>query len=75
MGGKTCKVLHTPERISKAATDFAEAIKIIAAKPSNLENLENYLSRHFLEWLEKWANSPEDLTAEMKAFAEMEFEK
>ena len=56
----------------QAATDFVEAIKLIAAKPDNLDNLESYLSRHFSEWISKWANTPEDLAAEMKMFAEME---
>ena len=56
----------------QAAADFVEAIKLIAAKPDNLDNLESYLSRHFSEWISKWANTPEDLAAEMKMFAEME---
>ena len=56
----------------QAATDFVEAIKLIAAKPDNLDNLESYLSRHFSEWISKWANSPASLAAEMKEFAEME---
>lgn len=41
-------------------------------KPDNLDNLESYLSRHFPEWVSRWANSPEDLAAEMKEFARME---
>ena len=56
----------------QAAADFVEAIKLIATKPDNLDNLESYLSRHFSEWINKWANTPEDLAAEMKMFAEME---
>ena len=56
----------------QAAADFVEAVKLIAAKPDNLDNLESYLSRHFSEWISKWANTPEDLAAEMKMFAEME---
>ena len=51
---------------------FIEAIKTIASKPENLENLELYLSMHFPKWLEVYANTPEKLTAELKAFAEME---
>ena len=69
---KSCKVLYSPERASKAAADFVAAIKLIAAKPDNLDNLESYLSCHFEKWLEIWANSPEGLAAEMKEFAEME---
>ena len=56
----------------QAATDFVEAIKLIAAKPDNLDNLESYLSRHFSEWISKWSNSPAGLAEEMKEFAEME---
>lgn len=71
-GGESCKVLYTPERVAKAAADFVGAIKLIATKSDNLDNLESYLSQHFPEWVEKWANSPEDLAAEMKEFARME---
>lgn len=31
-GGKSCKVLYTPERVAKAAADFVGAIKLIASK-------------------------------------------
>lgn len=71
-GEKSCKVLYTPERAAKAAADFVGAIKLIATKPDNLDNLESYLSHHFPEWVSRWANSPEDLAAEMKEFARME---
>ena len=59
--------------VEKAAADFTAAIKEIASKPQNLENLESYLSRHFPEWLSKYANDPESIAAEMRDFAEMEF--
>ena len=32
---------------AKAAEDFVNAIKTIANKPENLDNLESYLSYHF----------------------------
>lgn len=60
------------ERIARAAADFCEAIKEIASKPENLENLESYLSYHFETWLTKWAETPEDMAAEMAHFAKME---
>ena len=63
------------EAQAKAAADFANAIKTIANKPENLDNLESYLSYHFSEWLEKYANTPEDIAAEMLEFAEMKFEE
>lgn len=71
-GGKSCKVLYTPDRAAKAAADFVGAIKLIATKPDNLDNLESYLSHHFPEWLKKFANSPENIAAELQAFATME---
>lgn len=54
------------------ATMFVEAIKELASKPSNLDNLENYLSHHFDVWMEKFANTPAALTTELKHFADME---
>ena len=59
-------------KYEEQATQFCEAIRTLANKPENLENLESYLSRHFSEWISKWANTPEELVAEMKEFAEME---
>lgn len=58
--------------MNKNATAFIKAIKTIAAKEKNLNNLECYLLYHFPVWLEKYANTPEKITAELKAFAEME---
>lgn len=55
-----------------AAKRFVNAIRLIAGKPDNLDNLEWYLSNHFAVWLDKYANSPDDLSTEMKCFAEME---
>ena len=63
------------EAQAKAAEDFVNAIKTIANKPENLDNLESYLSYHFAEWLEKYANTPEDMAAEMREFAEIDFEE
>lgn len=57
---------------TECAKVFIEAIKTIADKPENLDNLESYLECHFNEWLEKFANNPEGLAYEMKSFAERE---
>lgn len=57
---------------AKAAEDFVNAIKTIANKSENLDNLESYLSYHFAEWLERYANTPDNMAAEMLEFAEME---
>lgn len=56
----------------QTAAQFCEAIKTIASKPENLANLSLYLSTHFDAWLKRWANTPETITAELRAFAEME---
>ena len=60
------------ETHAKAAADFISAIKAIANNPENLDNFESYLSQHFAVWLEKYANTPDSIAAEMRAFAEME---
>ena len=56
----------------QTAKQFCEALQTIAGKPENLENLENYLSYHFAEWMNKYANTPENISAELKNFADME---
>ena len=53
------------------AAQFTKAIKTISEKPENLDNLECYLSHCFGSWLEKYANTPETITAELKEFANM----
>lgn len=53
------------------ASEFCEAIRIFAEKPKNLDNLEDYLSIHFGAWLKRYANSPENVAAEMFSFATM----
>lgn len=52
---------------------FCDAIRTIAEKPENINNLESYLTHHFTGWLNKYGNYPENLAMEMKMFAEMEF--
>lgn len=56
----------------KEAAQFIEALKTLASKPDNLDNLECYLSHHFPVWMEKYANTPETLVCELIQFAEME---
>lgn len=73
MNGVSCKVVYDHDRMEKAAADFTAAIKEIASKPQNLCNLESYLAYHFAEWLSRYANSPENIAAEMRDFAKMEF--
>ena len=59
-------------KYEKQAADFCEAICTLANNTENLSNLESYLTYNFDKWLTTWANTPEDLAAEMKMFAEME---
>ena len=54
------------------AAQFCDAIRELANKPENLQNLESYLKYHFETWLEKYASTPEDMAAEMSDFAHME---
>lgn len=54
------------------ASEFINAIKTISTKENNLQNFQNYLSNHFEIWLQRFANTPEDITAELKEFAKME---
>ena len=58
----------------ECAAIFVNAIKELASKPNNLDNLERYLSYHFGEWMKRYANNPYDLAYELKHFAEMEIE-
>ena len=59
---------------TECAKVFIEAIKTIAEKPENIDNLECYLEKHFDVWMEKYAHTPEGLAHEMKSFAEMEIQ-
>lgn len=63
---------YEESRKEKAAADFIEAIKTLASKPENLENLQFYLEQHFPAWMKKFAYDPDSLAAEMKEFANME---
>ena len=56
----------------QTAKEFCNALRTIAGKPENLDNLESYLSYHFAEWMNKYANTPENITAELKNFADMD---
>lgn len=54
------------------AAEFCKAIKRLAENPDSLESLECYLSCHFQFWLDKFADTPENIAAELAAFAETE---
>lgn len=57
----------------KEALQVMEAIRKLAEKPENLNNLISYLTYHFPVWLEKFANTPEALACELCEFADMKF--
>ena len=54
------------------AEQVCDAIRELANKPENLQNLESYLEWHFDKWLEKYASTPDGIAAEMSSFAQME---
>ena len=54
------------------AAQFCNAIRELANKPENLQNLESYLEWHFDKWMEKYASTPDDMATEMSNFAQME---
>lgn len=54
------------------AKRFTKNIKKLAKNENNLKNLELYLTQHFETWLTKFASTPENLTDELEAFANME---
>lgn len=55
----------------KEARQVCAAIKKMAEKENTLDNFETYLSFHFKEWLEKFANTPQDMACELQEFAKI----
>ena len=53
------------------AAQFCNAIRELANKSENLQNLESYLELHFKAWLDKYASTPDGMAAEMSEFAQM----
>ena len=60
------------KKYTSEAEQFCNAIRELANKPENLQNLESYLAWHFDKWMEEYANSPDGIAAEMSSFAQME---
>lgn len=58
---------------SDLADRFTGAMKGLVAKQENLDNFNFYLTMHFKTWVEKFANTPGRLVAEMEYFANTEF--
>lgn len=59
-------------KYEKEAKAFCKAIQLLAKNPARLENLENYLSCYFSEWLEDWADTPQKIAGEMLEFSKIE---
>lgn len=55
----------------KYAKMFCDAIRTMVDKPDNINNLESYLSNCFTNWLDLYGNNPENISHELKSFAEM----
>lgn len=53
------------------AHSFVEAMKKLVNNQDNLDNFEYYISMHFAHWLKNYATTPEDITSEISAFANM----
>ena len=60
------------EKYAVEAAQFCNAIRELANKPENLQNLGSYLEWHFDKWLEKYASTPDCMAAEMSDFAQMD---
>ena len=61
-----------PTPNEEAAARLADAILTLAAKPANLEALQDYLSQHFDTWGANWCRTPEDTAAAFEFFAKLE---
>lgn len=51
------------------AKRFTEAIRALVNNEDALDNLKYYLSMHFDVWVQKFASTPESITAELNSFA------
>lgn len=59
----------------ECAAMFCDAIRTMAKRPENINNLESYLIYNFDKWIKVYGNDPEQLAMELKAFAEMELQR
>ena len=56
-------------KYQNTAKRFAEAVVALANNEDALDNLKYYLSMHFDVWMQKFASTPESITAELNSFA------
>ena len=69
---KEIKTTRATINNAELARRFCKAVETLGKDEERLENLQFYLERFFNTWWDKWANSPEGLTAELEHFAEIE---
>lgn len=55
----------------KEARRLIEAIRRLASNEGNLLTMETYLSFHFQDWMEKFANTPEGMADEFESFSKI----
>lgn len=51
------------------ALTLQASIKALAEDDDKLNNFVSYLTAHFSDWMEKYANTPEGLTQEFAEFS------
>ena len=56
-------------RYQEQAKALCNALKAMTNNEYSIENFESYLSYHFDTWLRMYANTPDDMTAEIQHFA------
>lgn len=61
----------TMKKHEEEAKTMKKAIVTMANNEESLDNFINYLSCHFDEWIEKYANCSEKMASEFKRFSEI----
>ena len=59
------------KKYEEEAKTMKNAIVTMANNDEALDNFINYLSCHFDEWIEKYANCSENMASEFKRFSEI----
>ena len=62
-------------KYQNTAKRFAEAVVALTNNEDALDNLKYYLSMHFDVWMQKFASTPESITAELNSFAHIDDSK
>ena len=59
------------KKYEEEAKTMKKAIVTMANNEETLDNFINYLSCHFDEWIEKYANCSENMASEFKRFSKI----